>query len=69
VPETSEKMSEAANQDNIPGDTGVGPNPEGAPAAHEADNADDILDADQDGPDVLVSQLCCVIRVELKYVG
>ena len=54
-------MSEAAKQDNIPGDTGVGPNPEGAPAAHEADNADDILDADQDGPDVLVSQLCCVI--------
>ena len=49
-------MSEAANQDIIPGDSVVAPNPE-TPVAHEAEDAVDILDADPDGPGVLVSQL------------
>jgi hypothetical protein len=48
-------MAEATNQEIISGDSIV--DPEEAPAAHEADDTADILDADSDGPDVLVSQL------------
>jgi hypothetical protein len=61
-----ENMSEAAEQDIIPGDSVVAPNPEETPAAHEAEDAVHILAADPNGPGVLVSQLWCVTQVELK---
>jgi hypothetical protein len=48
-------MSEATNQGIVSGASVV--DPEEAPAAPEADDTADILDADSDGPDVLVSQL------------
>jgi hypothetical protein len=50
-------MSEAAKQDIAAGDSVVAPNPEETPAAHEAEDAVDILAADADGPGVLVSHL------------
>jgi hypothetical protein len=59
-------MSEAGNQDIMPGEPAVAPNPGGAPATHEAEDAADVLDADADGPDILVSKLRCVTWAELN---